>query len=68
MRIRGRLDSMGIAYDTKPIRPHITIIRDADISGLDMAGFLFTGSIFSITRVTLFSSRHTGGRLTYAPL
>ncbi len=66
--VRTQLDALGMRYDPKPVRPHITIARKADVTGVDLNTFAPQPLHFTIDRVTLFMSHRVNGILTYTPL
>lgn len=64
--VRASLSRIGFEFDAKPFRPHITLMRAADLSsGALPACCLAEGTIL---RVTLFSSDLSGKRPVYTAL
>lgn len=64
--VRSGLRKSGVPYDTKPVRPHITLARKVNVEGVVLppppAG---SGCMDTLT---LFHSTRIQGRLTYLPL
>lgn len=72
-QVSSRLAQLGIAPDTRPYHPHVTLGRVRDASGLRPAA-LFQGIAdatlgpFQVSSYTLFESRRTAGGTEYVPL
>jgi len=65
-RLRKALDEAGIAYDRKAFKPHITILRKANLRGAG-SGKRITASA-KIHEVSLMNSERINGRLVYTAL
>ena len=64
--VRESLQEAGFDFDAKPFRPHITLMRAADLkSGTLPMPHITRGTI---QRVTLFKSDLSGARPVYEPL
>lgn len=64
--IRTRLERAAIAFDTKPVRPHITLARKARTAGVSLP--IPQPLSGDIPAVTLFESKRINGMLTYLPI
>lgn len=69
--LRHALGSAGIDYDRKPFRPHVTLIRRADIPDAANLPALFSqlcSAPVSCTRAQLMRTNFIDGRATYSCL
>ena len=63
--LRSALRERGIWFDSKPFRPHVTLVRRA--SGAEGAEIPVPQTPFTVSRVSLMrSERDAGGRLVYS--
>lgn len=67
-RIRKNLGQAGIWFDGKPVRPHITLARRADLTGISLEGASPAPAAGTLSNITLFESVREAGRLVYRPL
>lgn len=66
MRVRSELDTRDISYDAKPFRPHITLMRRADMAkGVLPMPIRARGKV---SRITLFQSELSPQGPRYMPL
>ena len=66
--IRGGLDEAGISFDRKPMKAHITLARQADLSHADLKQYAPVGREATLFSATLFESRRENGKLVYLPV
>ncbi len=66
--IRDGLASAGIRFDPKPMKPHITLARKANLSGVDLGAYAPRAVTAKIDSVTLYLSHRVRGELTYTPI
>ena len=64
--LREALGSAGIDYDSKPFRPHITMVRRIEYDGRIQAAI--PQEHFTVKKISLMKSERTGGRLTYTEI
>ena len=64
--IRDELESEGFAFDEKPFRAHITLMRKANLIEASLAAPHKAAG--AIDTITLFHSRRVDERLVYEPL
>ena len=64
--VRASLTRIGFTFDAKPFRPHITLMRAADLSAGTLPACCPAEG--EISRVTLFSSDLSGKRPVYTAL
>ena len=64
--LREALGSAGIDYDSKPFRPHITMVRRVEYDGRIQAAI--PQEHFTVKKISLMKSERTGGRLTYTEI
>ena len=64
--VRAGLEARGFAFDAKPFRAHVTLMRQADVThgALPMAA----AAAGTVDTVTLFKSDLSGKRPVYTPL
>jgi 2'-5' RNA ligase len=67
--VRKALADAGVAFDSKPFSPHLTIARECDADDALLASL---GSLpdvpFRVSSFVLYESRRIEGRLVYRPL
>lgn len=66
-RVRDRLRDSGLAFDTKPFMPHVTLARRVRIPRAGLDGLVFPAPC-ELARVTLFKSTLDQTGATYKPL
>ena len=67
-RICAGLEKAGIRFDRKPMRPHITLARRADLSEIAQGGLFTVRAEGTVSKITLFLSTRENGCLVYRPL
>ncbi len=67
-RIREGLGLAGIPFDPKPMKPHITLARKADISRIRLEAFKPAQTKMRIDTVALMASERINGALAYTPV
>lgn len=70
-QVRRALSDNSIPFDKKPFRPHITLIRKAEIpygSEFSLKDIGITKAIMTAERVSLMLSGRENGKLTYTEL
>lgn len=67
VNIRAALREREIPFDPKPMKPHITLARNAKLQDIDLSQYQPHAS-GKIERVSLFVSERKKGVLTYTPL
>lgn len=67
-RLRRALRQQGIHFDEKPMRPHITLARKANVEGVDLARYTPQPLAANPPAVTLFESTRLQGELVYIPV
>ncbi|MBE0600648.1 MAG: RNA 2',3'-cyclic phosphodiesterase [Firmicutes bacterium] len=65
--LRARLSAAGETYDEKPFAAHITLVRQANLTGVDPQTPQ-PGIAFPAERLTLFHSARVQGVLRYRPV
>ncbi|MFA5006607.1 MAG: RNA 2',3'-cyclic phosphodiesterase [Candidatus Izemoplasmatales bacterium] len=65
---RTALRTAGVAYDPKPFAPHLTLVRESDLSAAAIERGSFPPAVVSVDRFVLFESLRSDGRLVYRPL
>ncbi len=65
--LRSRLAEAGEAFDGKPFAAHITLVRQADLTGIDLQT-PFQDITFPADRLTLYHSARIQGVLRYRPV
>lgn len=66
-RLLDQLRATGETFDPKPLVPHVTLIRKAELPQSALSGWLEPVPLFA-SRLTLFHSTRVEGRLTYLPV
>ncbi|MBD5558819.1 MAG: RNA 2',3'-cyclic phosphodiesterase [Clostridia bacterium] len=64
--LRAGLRQRHIRFDPKPVRPHITLARKADVAGRELPALPAGSGILDM--LVLFHSTRVQGRLTYIPI
>ena len=62
-RVRGNLKELGIPYDDKPFRAHVTLMRSADLSSGSLPSPVYASG--TVEAISLFSSDLSGERPVY---
>lgn len=65
---RNLLETLGIGYDRKAFRPHITLARIRQVKALKTGFDLPVDFSVKVDRITLYQSTFTESGLTYTPL
>ena len=65
--LRSRLTDAGEPFDAKPFAAHITLVRQADLTGVDLQATL-PSITFPADRLTLYHSARIQGVLRYRPV
>jgi 2'-5' RNA ligase len=66
--VRRACSFLGLSFDNKNFRPHLTLARQADIRNVSLASFSLSHSDILFHQLTLFESTREAGKLVYRPL
>lgn len=66
--LRGRLQGGGISFDGKPLTPHITLARRADLRGATLPPASLTETEGFLDKIVLYESVLKPGGAAYTPL
>lgn len=65
-KVRGALKENGIVYDEKPMKPHVTLVRECCIEGIGTVPQCDAQMV--VSRISLMKSERIAGKLTYTEI
>lgn len=65
-KVREALKDNGIPFDAKPMKPHITLVRELNIE--EKSKIIPAGAKMTVNRISLMKSERIGGKLTYTEI
>lgn len=63
--VRDALENAGIQFDRKPFRPHITILRRANMAGFSLGSVRADEVKMTVGKISLMNSQRINGKLVY---